>query len=267
MNGTLKKLLRTLQVGFPFLLDTKFKLVRFFRNGLKIPSESEFRALSLFPDVGGALFLDVGANRGQSTDSILLTTRNVRIHLFEPNELLCRKLERLFGGTQGIVINNFGLGDENTEGVLFVPFYRKWMFDGLASFNEEIAKGWLKDRVFFYNERLVTLHRSRTQIRKLDELDLDPYFIKLDIQGYEYRALKGGEQTLRRHEPVLLIESPDDRTVAYLKGLGYQFFAFSQGKFISGIQGETNTFFMTDEKACLVRKHIESGVATARGHA
>jgi hypothetical protein len=60
-DENMRKLLRTLQVQFPYLLDAKFKLMRLVRNG-RTPLE-DFNALSLFPEVDDALFLDVGANR------------------------------------------------------------------------------------------------------------------------------------------------------------------------------------------------------------
>lgn len=41
----------------------------------------------------------------------------------------------------------------------------------------------------------------------LDSLDLDDVrFIKLDIEGHEQKALLGGERTIRRDRPVLLLE-------------------------------------------------------------
>lgn len=253
----MKKLLRTIQVYFPSLLEAKFELMRYLRNSLKIPSENDFNALSLFPDVDDALYLDVGANRGQSTDSILLKRKRIRIHLFEPNTLLFEKLQVLFGRKEGLVINNFGLGDETTVRTLNVPVYKQWMFDGLGSFNEEHARNWLKGRVFFYRDQFLTLRKINSQIRRLDELDLDPFFIKIDIQGFEYRALKGGEQTIRKHMPVMMIESPNSETIQYLQSFGYQFYAFNQGKFVPGIKGDINTFFMAEEKSSLVRTHIE----------
>lgn len=256
MNGKMKKLLRTLQVQFPYLLDTKVALTRLFRNSLSIPFESDFHALSLFHDIDKALFLDVGANRGLSTDAILMTTKNVRLQLFEPNQLLCKKLRDIFGDNERIVINNFGLGDKSTESTLYVPFYRKWMFDGLGSFNEEAARNWLRGEILFFNEELITLHELKCQIRRLDDLNLVPYFMKLDVQGYEYQALKGGEQTIKKHEPILLIESPDERIVNYLGGFGYQFFAFKKGKFLSATFGAPNTFFMTEKKWSFVKDNI-----------
>ncbi|QBQ54393.1 FkbM family methyltransferase [Nitrosococcus wardiae] len=252
-----EKLLRTLQVNFPYLLEAKFTLMRLFRNGLSLPFEKDFYAISLFPDVDEWLFLDVGANRGQSTDAILMNRRNARLQLFEPNQLLCQKLRRLFSNDKRIIINNFGLGSESTEGVLYIPFYKKWMFDGLASFSEQNARNWLSNnRIYFYNESFLALKEVKCQIKRLDELELAPFFIKIDIQGYEYQALKGGEQTIQKYKPILLLESPDDRIVKYLKGFNYQFYAFKAGKFFPDTFGSPNTFFMTKEKAYLVKNNI-----------
>lgn len=55
-------------------------------------------------------------------------------------------------------------------------------------------------------------------------------FIKLDVEGYEYFALKGAESTIKRDRPVILIEEnglckrygiKDGQAGDYLKALGY----------------------------------------------
>ena len=96
MNKTAKKLLRTIQTSFPGMEDTKFALMRQYRNRFRIPFDKDFNAIDLFPNIDDALFLDVGANRGQSTDAILMKRKNCRIQLFEPNALLLDKLERQY---------------------------------------------------------------------------------------------------------------------------------------------------------------------------
>jgi FkbM family methyltransferase len=256
MNPTFSKLLRTAQVNFPSLLEAKFAVMRRVRSALRVPFETDFRALALFPDTAGAEYLDVGANRGQSTDAILLTRQNVRIHQFEPNPLLVDKLTESFGKDRRVVIHSFGLGDATTDSVLFVPFYKRWMFDGLGSLHREEAATWLRDNIFLFNRKAVTFHEWRCQIRRLDDLGLAPFFIKLDVQGHEYHALRGGEGTIRAHEPVLLVEWPDDRTFRMLKEIGYEFFAFENGRFVRGLVGRPNTFFMTAKTRQLVRDHI-----------
>lgn len=258
MKESVKKLVRTVQTRFPWFLDTKFAVMRLYRNKRGIPFERDFEALRLFPDLDQALFLDVGANRGQSTDAILMTTKNSRIHLFEPNPLLWDKLERLYGGNHRVVINRFGLGDRPAEEVLYTPFYKRWMFDGLSSFDESKAKGWLKGRIFLYKDEDLSIRKVRCQIKTLDEIDLKPFFMKLDIQGYEFYAIKGAEKTIKTWEPVLLIESPSEQILDYLRGFGYQFYAFSNGEFVPRVQGDLNTFLMTESKASLVQKHIKN---------
>jgi FkbM family methyltransferase len=232
-------------------------LIRFYRITLHIPFEEDFNALPLFPDFRETLFLDVGANRGQSTDAILMKTNNARIHLFEPNQYLCEKLKHLFYKNKRITLHDFALGDQNKEDVLYIPFYKKWMFDGLASFHREAAEKWLKNRIFFYDERYLSLQKMECKIRPLDELKLDPYFIKIDVQGLAFEVLKGGVQTLKKYEPILLVESPNKEMVNYLKSFGYQYYAFKKGKFILNVKGRLNTFFMTPKKSALVRNYIE----------
>jgi len=251
----LKKTLRTVQINFPSLQNYKFNLTRFIRTQFKIPFEQDFKALSILQIPEDALFLDVGANRGQSTDAIFMNVgKKIRLQLFEPNKFLCKKLSKFFGDNSQVKINNFGLGEENSTSPLFVPFYNQWMFDGLASFVEYEAVSWLQNRVFFYNQELLKVQKIDCQVRKLDDLNLDPFFIKIDVQGYEFSALKGGEQTLKQYKPILLIENPEDLDliIDYLRGFGYQIYAFQEGKFIPNTKGYLNTFFMTPDKFAIV---------------
>ena len=44
------------------------------------------------------------------------------------------------------------------------------------------------------------------EVITLDSLNLAPDFVKLDVEGWEYFALKGGEQTIRTHRPVVMLE-------------------------------------------------------------
>ena len=196
--------------------------------------------MSLLTVPKDALFLDIGANRGQSTDAIFLNVDNkIRLQLFEPNQFLCQKLSKFFGDNNQVTINNFGIGDQNTESPLFIPFYNEWMFDGLASFVESEAVSWLQDRIFFYKPDLLKVQKTKCQVKKLDDLNLDPFFIKIDVQGYEFSALKGGEQTIKKYKPIFLIENPDnlDEIIDYLGEFGYQIYAFNKGEFIPNTKG------------------------------
>lgn len=252
----MKKVIRTLQTNFPMLLETKFAAARCLRNVMGIPFEADFRAIQYFPESDHSLFLDVGGNRGQSTEAILLYAKNSTIQIFEPNPTLCKRLENQYKHSQNVQVNQLALGDKPSEQRIYIPYYKNWMFDGLASLDRENPKLWLKENLHNHKESHVTLEEVKCEVKTLDELNLVPFFIKLDIQGYEYQALKGGENTIRANEPVLLIEAPDQQIIDYLDALGYRYFAFDRGKFRAQTKGKLNTFFMTKKRASGVEKLI-----------
>ena len=47
---------------------------------------------------------------------------------------------------------------------------------------------------------------SETNILPLDEFNLSPNYIKIDVQGSERDVLLGAERTIRIHKPVVIIE-------------------------------------------------------------
>jgi FkbM family methyltransferase len=66
-----------------------------------------------------------------------------------------------------------------------------------------------------------------TAARTIDSLELDElHLLKLDVEGSEYRAIKGGLETIRRHRPVILTEALDLEgtlpVLDLLRPLGYK---------------------------------------------
>lgn len=77
----------------------------------------------------------------------------------------------------------------------------------------------------------------------LDEYNIQGVgFIKLDCEGYELFALKGGEETLKRERPVVIVEQKpgrgtkfglkDTAAVTYLESLGYKLKKAISGDYI-----------------------------------
>lgn len=44
------------------------------------------------------------------------------------------------------------------------------------------------------------------EIKLLDSFNLEPDFIKIDTEGFEYYICLGGEQTIRTHKPLMCVE-------------------------------------------------------------
>ena len=216
-----------------------------------IPHENDFNAIKLFKPNANQCYVDIGSNRGEAILSMLIMMQiKTNVIGFEPNPIVFKKLKKYFHKNGNIVVHNVGLANENGELTLHIPFYRKWMFDGLASYRLEEAKDWLKGRLWLYNDKKLTIKKLKCQVKKLDDFQLNPYFIKIDVQGYEYEVLKGGVGTIKTHLPIILIESIKKEHINLLEQFGYEFFSFNEGSFFKG-KGKLNTF-------CIVRaKHNE----------
>jgi hypothetical protein len=132
------------------------------------------------------------------------------------------------------------------------------MFDGLASFDRHEAEVWLRDQLYGFRKENLDIREFVCRIRKLDDLNVKPFFIKLDVQGYEYKALKGAEATLRKSLPVLLVEAPKADTIAFLGELGYTMYIYRDGRFVPSEEGDPNAFFFTPDKAELVKRYIDA---------
>ena len=244
----MKKILRSIQTLFPFLHDLRFRVKFLIMKLGQKPHENDFNALKLFKPQGEQVFVDIGSNRGEAISSMLIMGNpEIPIIGFEPNPLIFAKLKSHFSGNERILVHNLGLANENNEHFLYVPFYRKWMFDGLASFKYESAKDWLKTRLWLYDEKKLTVKKIKCQIRKLDDFHLSPYFIKIDVQGYELEVLMGGAETIINHSPIILIESIEEKHKKILAPLGYKFYHFRDGKMVDG-NGELNTFCLNPKK-------------------
>lgn len=244
----MKYILRSIQTLFPFLHDLRFNLKFHMMSMRQTSHEYDFEAIKHFKIDQDKVFIDIGSNRGESILSMLLmNNQDTPIIGFEPNPLVFTKLQKKFGKTKNVSLMNMGLANEKSQFNLYVPFYRRWMFDGLASFKYENAKNWLRTRLWRYDEKYLSIKEVFCKTETLDNLNLKPYFIKIDVQGYELEVLKGGIETIKTYSPIILIESIGEDIVKLLAQENYKFFRFSSRKFIEG-KGDTNTFCINTKR-------------------
>ena len=49
--------------------------------------------------------------------------------------------------------------------------------------------------------------KLKVKVKTIDSLNFTNVgFIKLDVEGHEYRCIKGAEQTIKKYEPVIIVE-------------------------------------------------------------
>jgi FkbM family methyltransferase len=169
------------------------------------------------------IVIDVGAHAGQFSKLFARMAPQGHVYAFEPSayarSILAKALA--FNRLGNVTVVPAGLSDEAQTAVLHTPLKvsSAWGF-GTA----HLGAGASEDA-----DQTVSLMRldefaARAGLSRLD-------LIKADIEGWEMRALTGGEATLRRFRPVLLLEvdgammaRAGDSPAAlfgWLAGLGY----------------------------------------------
>lgn len=250
MSG-LGKYLRAVQSRFPNLVEAKYLFQKSFRKLLKIPFEKDFTIFEKLEFEDGQLILDIGANRGQSIDAIRMFHSHVSIRSFEPNKFLADKLTNNYKSDKNVKIFQYGLGDKTTSGELFTPFYYGFMYDGLSSFDFDEAYNWLNsETVAWFNDKKLEVKKAKCSIVRLDDLNLAPAFIKIDVQGFEKNVLLGAVNTLEKYKPLIMFEI-NEPAEQYLKSLGWLQCTFQNGFLNNEIHrnGDNVFFYHPDMKS------------------
>jgi FkbM family methyltransferase len=263
----LKKLIRTVQSEFPFVSQAKESFYYHYRKLLSVPHERDFNALKFIPEQLPGCYIDAGANHGQSIESIKAVKPKARVFAFEPNRPLANRLQARYQSRADITILPFGLAEEKEQQrTLFVPVYKGYIYDGLASFDRDSAANWLSpNTLYWFSPDKLKLDESVCVTRRLDDQELQPIFIKIDVQGYEYQVVKGGLTTILRHEPILLIEDFhwDDKLGQLLHEAGYEQYLFdNNGFYRANPEWVLNAYLMTRRRAGTVRQSTRRAGST-----
>jgi len=237
--------IRALQSRFPALVDAKAGVQRFMRRALRVPFEREFSLLAHWRPESGEVFVDVGAHRGQSVDAIRLYHSDALIHAFEPNVHLACGLASMFDDDPALAVYACGLSDRDEARRLYVPVYRSFVYDGLASFDFERCAGWFNAQTMArFDPSQLEMMAGEARTFTLDMLDLHPGFIKLDTPGWMLAVLRGAKQTLKRCSPVILTQTQAAADQILTEELGYTRAAFDGQRLHPGQTGVENTLYV-----------------------
>ncbi|MFC5195476.1 FkbM family methyltransferase [Bizionia hallyeonensis] len=129
---------------------------------------------------------DVGANNGQYLDFILNYFRelNPNIHVFEPDAVAFRTLEKRFSNKPNIHLNNLALGHTQKTGTLYSS--------GIGGVDGSLVDTEEKD-----------LKKTTISVITLDDYCKQHtiekiHFIKIDVEGFEMNVLKGAKVALEK---------------------------------------------------------------------
>ena len=159
------------------------------REGFEIPMTRMFSTL-IRPDFQ---ILDVGANIGCT--SLLFSDLGQQVVAFEPLPQTFELLQKNISSAKKNNIETLALalGDENKETEIY-----------FSDMNRSTA--FVLDKTERDDNKTVTI-----QVKRLDdllpEIGIDRLdFIKIDVEGYELRVLKGAEKTINQYRPIVQME-------------------------------------------------------------
>jgi FkbM family methyltransferase len=210
---------------------------------LRRPHEPDFAAFALFPERDG-LFLDVGANLGNSALSFRVFNKRSPILSIEPNPFHERDLRFVKRLVRNFDYRLIAAGDTHGEATLHVPVYKGLALTGEASLLEPRTGPWWAEQ---QGVQAVEMRTLRVPVRPLDELELDPDFVKVDVEGAEEAVLRGLARTIERARPVLLLERSVSAAAVdeLLRAAGYAPHVYDAGR-LQPFDGQrvTNVFYL-----------------------
>lgn len=166
----------------------------------------------LLPVFSTGTALDIGANIGNH--ALFFAQRFQQIHAFEPNPRTFDLLRFNAQWTPNIQVHRHGLGDQ--RGV-FELIEHSTNLGGSSILIGD--KG---------HSNVVSIEVETLDATAIDTTDL--CFVKIDVEGFEAQVIRGGLETLRRCQPLVVLEQHASEFVdgsspalTLLASLGYHF--------------------------------------------
>lgn len=198
-------------------------LLQRLRGGVHDPDFEVLRNL----DIESPMVVDVGANTGQSIQTVKTLLPGARILSVEPSPIVIARLVRFASTFSDVEIGAFAAAESFQVRTLFTPVVRKIVFTQWASLAEpsalDICRS-LVDAGFGPTEpEEVTFHRARCIAAPLDQVVVDGCdVLKVDVEGYEEGVIRGAVELIRGSLPMLILERPTVWLATMLRTWGYR---------------------------------------------
>jgi FkbM family methyltransferase len=138
--------------------------------------------------------MDIGANTGGYAAQML--DAGFEVWAYEPVNDVRQKMEERLKGRHGLTVRRVAISDE--RGVISnVNVQSCWTL---------VPDGSGLERAAEYVGKPPFNVITSTIDHECDQLMIVPGFIKLDVDGYEFKALRGGVRTIQTYRPPILCE-------------------------------------------------------------
>ena len=155
--------------------------------------------------------LDIGAHVGIWSKRLVKEFEHV--HCFEPvkKHIECWHVN-ITNDVNNVDIYNVALSDVAGTSKMRVPIVNS----GMSTLQHKLLKG---------HEHIAA--EEDVETRTLDSYDFDVVdFMKIDVEEHEYKLLRGAQETIKKHKPIMYIEVCDLSAYRFIEDLdiGYRIF-------------------------------------------
>ena len=157
--------------------------------------QHELETIKKFSDNKKIFLLDCGCNYGFYSFYTASLSINNFVISFEASSKTSEDFNRnlYLNNFKNIILNNVAVSDVDNNKVSFNESLNDW--ESSLSHNK-------------FEEKKLTTINTITIDTALRKYDLNNYFlfIKLDIEGHEFQAIKGGKNIIEKYNPIIIIE-------------------------------------------------------------
>lgn len=202
------------------------------------------------------VFVDLGANIGNSVVSFRLMNPTAPIVSFEPCFWLEPALRYLQEHDPAMSYHLVGLGERAARVPFYIPALDRRPDFYLASMVwtrfEEPRLTHVKELMHAKPGQHFAVCEVEVEVARLDDFALAPTIIKVDVEDWEPEALHGGRATVAKHRPLVLVEGANRRPeiVTFFREQQYEF-CVRQGDQLQIAEGPTtasNGFYVATER-------------------
>ena len=148
--------------------------------------------------------IDVGSHKGEFLETVLKIQNIDSFYAFEPQKHIFNQLSEKFSENKKVTLFNYALDDEIKNKKLKIN--KLSMTSSLAEFNDDSLYLKLKNFLTFSKSNFIDEYEVQTStIDKIFEnINLENALIKIDVEGFEMKVIKGSQRKLKEISFILL---------------------------------------------------------------
>ena len=185
------------------------------------------------------LCFDIGANYGMRTEIFLKL--GARVVAAEPQDACMQELEKKYGSNKRVILVKKAISDNYGEEELMISDSHT-----LSSMSKEWINSIKSSDMFFVSTKAFSWQKSaKVQVTTLNHLIKEygkPAFLKIDVEGYEYKVLKSLSEPIKtisfEFTPTQVFILSAINIVKHLASIGEVKFNYSFGESISLVLNE-----------------------------